>query len=56
MYTRIFAVILLVLGLINGYLLLFKYPKDFQSSKVIHSFLTVCILLAGMFFLIYSFT
>lgn len=52
MYLTIFAILLFVAGLVNGYILLFKYPKEFQSTKIIHGFLTLFLLLIGLYLLI----
>lgn len=51
MLIQIFAIILLIFGLINGYILLFNYPADFKKSKPIHAVLTVLILFIGIFLL-----
>lgn len=51
MYLTIFAIILIIAGLINGYLIIVKYPKEFQSTKIVHSVLTLFLLLVGVFLL-----
>lgn len=52
MYLTIFAIVLIIAGLINGYIILIKYPKEFQSTKILHNFLTLSLLLIGLYLLI----
>ncbi|MFV8253296.1 hypothetical protein ACSHWF_09220 [Aerococcus urinaeequi] len=52
MYLTIFAIFLVVAGFVNGYIFLFKYPKEFQSTKIVHGFLTLFLLLIGLYLLL----
>lgn len=52
MYLQIFAIILIIAGVINGYFLLFNYPKEFEKSKPVHGVVTLLLLILGIFLLI----